>query len=938
MTEGITPMVGRRAEKAALTQRLSALQEGTGGTVLIEGEAGIGKSRLVAELLQGAKAVGVIGRLVGAGDAVEKSTPYHAWRPIFSQLFNLAEFSDDLEVRRTHVLTRLQSEPDDLRLAPLLNVVLPLDLPENELTEQMSGEVRADNTHELLIRLLPAAASEAPLLLVLEDAHWLDSASWALTALVSRDVQPTLIVIATRPLEDPLPAEYRQLLQDSDTQQLTLDALPEEDTLALVCQRLGATALAEPVAALIREKAQGNPFFSEELAYALRDAGLLKIADGECQIAPDAGDPSTNSRLTLSATNLPDTVQGVITSRIDRLTPSQQLTLKVASVIGRVFAFRILGDIHPIEADRPQLPAYLDTLQRLDITPLETPPPDLAYLFKHIITQEVAYNLMLFEQRRELHRAVAEWYEHAHAEDLSPFYPLLAHHWSKAEIAEKAIDYLEKAGEDAMRGYANREAVRFFSEALALDAHLEPRSDGLRRAHWERQLGEAHCSLGRMTESREHLERAAALLGRPMPSTRVRLIASLLMGVLTQVIHRLLPASKVRRKKEGLATLLEAVRTYERFGQIYYYANKPILVIHTSVRGLNLAEAAGPSPELARIYSNMCIAAGLLPLRPLAEVYSERAWEIAQSVKDLPAYAWVFLVTSVYNLSIGQWAKAREALEQVIEIADRLGDRRRWDEGLGLQALVGYYQGEFAPTTELWADVYASARRRGDPQPQFWSLCGRAENGLPLGKVDEAMTFLEAGEALLGENLGLEEEIRLYGLLALARLRRGEPSLARRAAEKAAHLIAQSLPTACHTLEGYASVAEVYLSLWEASTEQPLAERKALQKSARQACKALRKFAWVFPIAQPRAWLFLGLYHWQAGKRRQVHRAWRKSLATAERLDMPYERGLAHDQIGRHLEKQDSARGKHLDRACEIFNQLGAGYDLVRTQAALETS
>ena len=259
MTEGITPMVGRRAEKAALTQRLSALQEGTGGTVLIEGEAGIGKSRLVAELLQGAKAVGVIGRLVGAGDAVEKSTPYHAWRPIFSQLFNLAEFSDDLEVRRTHVLTRLQSEPDDLRLAPLLNVVLPLDLPENELTEQMSGEVRADNTHELLIRLLQAAASEAPLLLVLEDAHWLDSASWALTALVSRDVQPTLIVIATRPLEDPLPAEYRQLLQDSDTQQLTLDALPEEDTLALVCQRLGATALAETGGGAHPRESTGQP-------------------------------------------------------------------------------------------------------------------------------------------------------------------------------------------------------------------------------------------------------------------------------------------------------------------------------------------------------------------------------------------------------------------------------------------------------------------------------------------------------------------------------------------------------------------------------------------------------------------------------------------------------------------------------------------------------
>src|SRR5205085_9147768 len=142
-----------------------------------------------------------------------------------------------------------------------------------------------------------------------------------------------LLVLATRPLADPLPAEYRQLLAGRDTQRLRLESLSAEETLALVCQRLGVAVLPAAVAGLIREKAEGHPFFSEELAYALRDAGLIEIVDQECRVAAQAGD--------LHALDLPDTVQGIITSRIDQLNASQQLTLKVASVVGRIFAQRM---------------------------------------------------------------------------------------------------------------------------------------------------------------------------------------------------------------------------------------------------------------------------------------------------------------------------------------------------------------------------------------------------------------------------------------------------------------------------------------------------------------------------------------------------------------------------------------------------------------------
>ena len=954
---GVLPMIGRRAERVDLAEHLKAVQKGTGGLVVVEGEAGIGKSQLVTDLLKRAKALGVTG-LIGVGSAIEKTTSYYAWRSVFSQLFNLDEVTDDLAARRTHVLAQLQNDPRLIDLAPLLNDILPLDFPENELTRQMTGEVRANNSHELLVGLLQKTARAVPLLLILEDAHWLDSASWSLTRWVSQEAQPVLLVIVTRPLADPLPTEYSQLLRAPNTNRLTLDVLPPEDTAALVCQRLGIAVLPEPIAALIREKAQGNPFFSEQLAYALRDAGFILITDGVCRISPDAGDPSASFGQALSTLNLPDTLQGLIISRIDRLTPSQQLTLKVASAIGRVFAYRVLRDIHPIEADRQRLPAYLDTLDQLDITSLDTPPPDLAYTFKHIITQEVAYNLMVFSQRQQLHCAIAEWYEQNYTDDLASLYPLLAHHWSKAVgdlrtepvFVSKAISYLEKAGESAMRSYANRGAVDFFSKALALHAHLESHRDQLRRARWERQLGEAHFGLGHLAESRKHFQRALALLKQPVPTTRLGALASLLWQILLQILRPLRPDRFLGCSQAKRAILLEATCAYGGLGQIYYFAYETGLLLNASLRMLNLTEAAGlspdlalayTSPELAQAYTNMCITTGTIPFHALAEVYGRRARETAESMGHPPTLGWMLEVTSLYRIGLGQWEEAQEGLNRAVEIFHRLGARGRWEESLGLLGYVFYHQGDFAASQKLLNDCYASARRRGDGPAQAWALCGQVENGLRLGQeghADKAVALSEqATEALLAENLDRADEIRAYGLLAVAYLRRNESLLARATARTAEQRIAQLSPTAIYSLEGYAGVTEVYLMLWENNSAQQISKRSALQKSARHACKALHKFARVFPIGRPRAWLWDGLYYWLSGSPPKAYKAWGKSLAAAERLAMSYEQGLAYYEIGRHLEAQDPGRREHLNSACRIFKELGAAYNLERAQAAIET-
>jgi class 3 adenylate cyclase/tetratricopeptide (TPR) repeat protein len=536
-------LVGRVAEQALLAEQLQALlRGGQGGVTLIESEAGMGKSRLI-EATRDLAASLRIDVLLGAGDPMEQATPYYAWRDVFSQLLDLNAL-DTPAAQRRRVLDLLANDQDLLPLAPLLNTVLPLDLPENPATAQLSARSRAEATRDLLLRLLQRAADLAPTLVVLEDAHWLDSASWALALAASQRVRALLLVLGLRPLagEGPNDAETRwqpeiQQLFAAARLRIHLEALDPEQALALVCRRLHVATLPAPVAELIREKAHGNPFFSEELAYALRDAGLIQIEGDICRLTPGAD---------LQALSFPESVQAAIISRVDRLTPTEQLTLKVASVIGRIFPVRTVAAVYPIDTSLTRLSEDLSRLARLDITPLDTPEPELAYSFKHAITQDVVYNLMLFAQRRQLHRAAANWYERTYdsAEGaglrtewtqaatppsvlspqssvlspqnsaLAPFYQLLAYHWSKAGGVAKAVDYLERAGRHALTISAMREARRLFAQALELlettgapgEREIPPRLIALTRL-----LGDADRQLGDFAAALVALERSLAL-------------------------------------------------------------------------------------------------------------------------------------------------------------------------------------------------------------------------------------------------------------------------------------------------------------------------------------------------------------------------------------------------------------------------------------------
>ena len=376
-------VVGREAERAALTRALESLvQEKQGGTIVLEGEPGIGKSRLVEYLLEKARKLNVA-CLLSAGDAVESSSVYHAWQAVFRTLLRV-DSQANAEIQTQRIATALRGRPELLQSAPLLSAVLPFSIPDDVATAQMTGKVRSENTQKFLLQLLSNSAASAPHLLVLEDVHWLDPSSLALLALVVQQQQPLLVVLTARPFPDPAPPELELIRTAAGQTYLKLDTLALDDALEIARQRLGVKSLPQSVKDFLERRAGGQPFFVQELAYALRDAGLIQIAQGQCRISDGVTDSDEGLERSFGALNIPNTIQGVITSRVDRLPSPQQLTLKVASVIGRSFALFVLKDIYPVPEGRDDVPLHLEHLEKVDLTH-RMPSPEVTEEFKHAL-------------------------------------------------------------------------------------------------------------------------------------------------------------------------------------------------------------------------------------------------------------------------------------------------------------------------------------------------------------------------------------------------------------------------------------------------------------------------------------------------------------------------------------------------------------------------
>ena len=469
------PIVGRRAELAALEEALVQVESGKGAIVGISAEAGIGKSRLVAEFVRRARGRG---RRVAFGEclAFGSSTSYAVWREIWRELLGV----DDADAGAERVSDSLAQavasiDPALVPRVPLLGPLLGLSIADNELTSGLDVELRKTSLESLLADALRGLATQ-PLVLVLEDCHWIDPLSRDLLEVLARAAAalPILVILAYRPSAEPGGGLGLERLPHFS--ELPMSELADEDAEELIRIRLEPVlgegvdppgALVELVAA----RSQGNPFYIEELLNYVQAQGV-DFADERA----------------LAGLQVPESLNSLILSRIDTLTEEPRRTLKVASVMGRTFYARALPEVYPDVGSVERVRGHLAALQEVDLVRLDREDEE-AYIFKHVVTRDVAYESMPFALRSLLHEQAGGYLESSEPDAVEQNLDLLAHHFWHSRNGDKKREYLVRAGEAAKAKYANVAAVDYFERA-------EPLLDGRKRWQVLRALGEVKDAIG----------------------------------------------------------------------------------------------------------------------------------------------------------------------------------------------------------------------------------------------------------------------------------------------------------------------------------------------------------------------------------------------------------------------------------------------------------
>ena len=458
---GLTPFVGRDRELGLVCECFARAKAGNGQVVFITGEPGIGKSRLLLEFGRrvGTDATWLEGHCVPFG----RSIAFHPLIDLLKRNFRVEEGDAEAAIVKKIERSVLLLGEDLRPILPYLRYLLSVE-PGHPSLLSMDPQQRRREIFEALRRLTVRAAEIRPQVLVFEDLHWMDQATEEYLVFVAGSIAASraLLILTYRT------GYVHPLGERTYHARVALNALSTEDSVRMAHAVLAAEGLPEALRALIVRKAEGNPFFLEEVIKSLREVGAIRRAGDQYVMAKP-----------LHEIVVPDTIQDVIMARIDRLEDASKKTLQFSSVIGREFTRRLLDRIADLRGRTEDL---LGDLKAAELIYEKAVFPELAYVFKHALTHEVAYNSLLVQRRKELHRVIGLAIEELYPDRLAEQYEVLAYHFSKGEEWSKALPYLRQAGAKAAARGANREAVAHLEQALVALAHLPETRETIEQA------------------------------------------------------------------------------------------------------------------------------------------------------------------------------------------------------------------------------------------------------------------------------------------------------------------------------------------------------------------------------------------------------------------------------------------------------------------------
>ena len=692
------PLVDRKAELEQIRRMAARARSGKRQLLFIEGELGLGKSRLAAEMVREWMMEGGVGygsKCMSYGQQI----PYQGWREVLVAIFGLTP-----SLSPTQKLAQLAAGIADLpppshqpnywtdRL-PLLADVLGIEAPDNnDFIRRMPPELRRQNTFALIEAIIRHQAERHPLLLLLEDVQWADELSLALAADLSQKSIDSALLLALiyRPEADlSLLAAVRNR---PDAYSMILEPLPPQESLDLVRILLGNQSVSTEVEQVILSRAQGNPFFLQEMTGAILDV---------------IGNQKKQTFDLLEALDLPDTVQDVILARIDRLSEDEKLTLKIASVIGTNFQRLLLSEVHPMMDAQYQLPAQLARLEHEKLLRLEQPAPKWEYVFRNVIAQEVIYEGLLLTQRRQLHLVVAEALENLAPEQVEQ----LAFHYKRGQNWEKALHYLKIASHRARREYANLAAIGYYSEILICFEHLlsgEEKDTVITPEYWDVLLERVRLYnlIGWRDEELEDLGT---------------------LGIMAEALN-----DDYRR---ALAA--------QQWGYLYETSGDYDSGLELTERLVELAQKVGDDKLLGQGYNHW---GKLLYLRGEYETaadYLQRALTIAQKHRDQEAEADCLRNRGLVAYYQADYEAALTAFEAAIRLWRSLGHRVGMGYSLAHMGQVHYDMGQYMAARRAYEQSLELHRMIGDRAGEALARHGLGKIARSLGDYQKARTLLE---------------------------------------------------------------------------------------------------------------------------------------------------------------------------------------------------
>lgn len=831
------PMIGREAELRQLMQAIGALATYQQGQfIMIVGEAGLGKSRLVGEIKHITTPVPVM-ILEGQSLTYRRSVSYWIFQDLLRNYLNATP-----ETPAEKTAQRLQRNVANAlgkragEALPYLEHLLSLPPSEPAAAQRLQylDAVQLRQQIFLAIRnLLVAEARRRPLLLILEDLHWADDASLDLLHFLLDSVRqaPLLILAITRPFEGGKMAEiatwaHEHLATNFTT--IALRSLTPQQSQQLLQRLLAIPNLSETFREQVVARAAGIPLYLEEILRMLIDQGVLRRENGNWKIAEDAD---------FSSLGVPETLQSLILARFDRLDTLQRRMLQVACVIGRQFSRPVLyAALAPVSEQE-----FNGTLARLIERDFILPQPDAPeseFAFRHVVVSDAIYSTLLRRDRAEIHGRVGEAIEKVFADRLEGQVEILARHYSWSNHKDRALHYLLLAGQKASRSYLNDQARQYYSEALELLPQVSHTTHQVIQAHMG--LGDLLVFTGEYAAALEHYQRALQAISEQEAALYTEECSALhrkagsayeRQGNYEEALRYLVLAEKIldadplplpaekaqiyndvgwihfrhgefdeaeKYLSKALALAQEAKRdditasVYNRLGGVYFHKDQLEQASEYVQKGLALREAIGDIVAVARSYNNLGLLGWKTGQWDQAIAHFTRSVELHANLGDVEGMIELHGNLALLHIDRGDIEEAKTHLEKSLTLSQQIG--HRYHEGL-----TYHYYSRFYLSLQEWRMALDYANRSmtifkevGDQDNLVDVYVNLGQAWLELGNLGHAQNWCEQALALFDQLQGskapgsAENRGRALRLLGEIHCRRGEVENAQAALEESA--------------------------------------------------------------------------------------------------------------------------------------------------------